>query len=136
MMVDFPRKIDSEKGIALIAAVLAIAVLLAIALSFSFNMRLEEKAAANYMSSLQARYVAEAGIEYAVAKLKNDADPNGTPLLPYTTTEYDQLGDAWNLSSQPTPTGSVDFGKGVVGTYTVTVVDTPGGSTLMIFRRI
>jgi len=113
-------KRNSESGVALIASVMAVAVLLAIGLSFAFNMRLEEKAAFNYLNSLKARYVAEAGISEAVAKLKNDADPNGNPLLSYTTTEYDQFSDAWNSVSSP----SISFGGGMVGTYTVTVVDT------------
>lgn len=107
----------SESGVALIAAVLAVAVLLAIGLSFAFNMRLEEKAAINYMNSLKAKYVAEAGVQYAVAELRNDANPSGG--YSYATTEHDQFGDTWNSVS-----GSIDFGAGVIGTYTVTVVDT------------
>jgi len=85
---------DSEKGIALIAAVMAVAVLLAIGLSFAFNMRLEEKAAVNYMSSLQARYVAEAGIEYSVAGLRADFTA-GT----YQKRNFDTLADNWKTAA-------------------------------------
>jgi len=82
----------NEEGIALIAAVLAIAVLLAIGLSFSFNMRLEQKAAAN-MYSVKARYLAEAGIARAVADLRNDFE-TGT----YQKRNFDTLADNWKTA--------------------------------------
>ena len=68
MAGDKGDKVGSERGVALIAAVMAVAVLMAIGLSFAFNMRLEEKAAANYMWSMKAKYVAEAGIDGAIAE--------------------------------------------------------------------
>ena len=61
---------NAERGVALIAAVMAVAVLLAIGLSFALNMRLEEKAAINYMYGLKAKYLAAAGVERAIAALK------------------------------------------------------------------
>ena len=95
-MADCKRRMDSEKGVALIAAVMAVAVLLAIGLSFSFNMRLEEKAAANQMWALKAKYAAEAGIDYAIAQLKYNS-PYGAIARAYSI--YDSgdrsLTDDW-----------------------------------------
>ncbi|MBU4149153.1 MAG: lamin tail domain-containing protein [Candidatus Omnitrophica bacterium] len=59
-------------GIALILVVSVLAVAGIMAVSFAFTMRLELKAATNYLEATRASYLAEAGISYAQAVLKED----------------------------------------------------------------
>ncbi|MFQ6067566.1 MAG: pilus assembly PilX N-terminal domain-containing protein, partial [bacterium] len=76
--------VQKENGqIALIVAFVFLAVLGAIGVSFLYRMRLEEASVSNYQDSLKADYLAQAGIERAVAELRND------------TNEYDDLYEPW-----------------------------------------
>ena len=61
-----------DKGIALILVVSVLAVAGIMAVSFAFTMRLELKAASNYLEATRASYLAEAGISYAQSVLKED----------------------------------------------------------------
>jgi type II secretory pathway component PulK len=61
-----------DDGIALILVVSVLAVAGIMAVSFAFTMRLELKAAANYMEAARASYVSQAGITYAQQVLKED----------------------------------------------------------------
>ncbi|OIO34113.1 MAG: hypothetical protein AUJ70_01800 [Candidatus Omnitrophica bacterium CG1_02_40_15] len=61
-----------DKGIALILVVSVLAVAGIMAVSFAFTMRLELKAAANYLEATRASYLAQAGITYAQQILKQD----------------------------------------------------------------
>ncbi|MFH1854630.1 MAG: hypothetical protein ABH815_04885 [Candidatus Omnitrophota bacterium] len=62
----------NNEGIALILVVSVLAVTGIMAVSFAFTMRLELKAATNYLEATRATYLAEAGIDYAQAVLKED----------------------------------------------------------------
>ncbi|MDO8603205.1 MAG: lamin tail domain-containing protein [Candidatus Omnitrophota bacterium] len=62
-----------EKGIALILVVSVLAVASIMAISFAFTMRLELKAAANYLEATRASYLAQSGITYAQQILKEDS---------------------------------------------------------------
>ncbi len=61
-----------DKGIALILVVSVLAVAGIMAVSFAFTMRLELKAAANYLEAQRASYLAQAGVSYAQQVLKED----------------------------------------------------------------
>ncbi len=139
--------VSSERGIALIAAVLVVVILMAIGLSFAFNMRLEEKAAVNYMNSVKANQIAQAGIDRAIAALKIYANRRA----------YSNPADNWYYIDTTRPSfdgddgilgnsvsGRLDIG-GLRATYTLKVIDTasqiylndardgglgPGGTTL------
>ena len=65
-------KNNSNKGVALILVVSVLAVAGIMAVSFAFTMRLELKAAANFIEATAASYLAEAGVSYAQAVLKED----------------------------------------------------------------
>src|SRR3990167_1986843 len=75
-----------NKGIALILVVSVLAIAGIMAVSFAFTMRLELKAATNYMEATRASYMAEAGISYAQAVLKEDDN------------DIDSLEDIWHTN--------------------------------------
>jgi len=65
------RKIlSNKKGMALIFALGILALLFTIAIPFALNARLELKAAANFSDEIKAKYLAEAGINRAIAELR------------------------------------------------------------------
>ncbi|MBU4312982.1 MAG: general secretion pathway protein GspK [Candidatus Omnitrophica bacterium] len=61
-----------NKGVALILVVSVLAVAGIMAVSFAFTMRLELKAATNFLEATRASYLAEAGVSYAQSVLKED----------------------------------------------------------------
>ena len=77
-------KRKNEKGVALIAAVMVVAILAGIGISFSFNMRLEERAAANYLWKTQADAIAQGGIERTIQTLINRRNEQFTHLGNYS----------------------------------------------------
>lgn len=62
----------NKRGVALIMAVAIVGILAGIAVTFAYNMKIDQKAAGNYLALVKARYLAEAGIARAIAELKND----------------------------------------------------------------
>ncbi len=75
-----------KKGQALILVLGVLAVAGIMAVSFAFTMRFEIKAASNYMESVRAGYIAEAGVLYAKQILKEDDE------------KIDSLEDAWHTT--------------------------------------
>jgi len=65
-----------NKGLALIMVVGILAVIIAVGVTFAVNMRLEAQTAANFRDSVRAKYLAEAGVELAIAVLRNDIETN------------------------------------------------------------
>jgi len=61
-----------DKGIALILVISVLAVTGIMAVSFAFTMRLDLKAATNYLESTRASYLSQAGVMYAQQILKED----------------------------------------------------------------
>ena len=61
-----------DKGIALILVVSVLAVAGIMAVSFAFTMRLELKAATNYLEATRASYLSQAGVTYAQQILRED----------------------------------------------------------------
>ncbi len=101
------RKIEKEKGIALIMALWIMTILVMVTASFAFMMRTEMKMAANFRDEVQAHYLARAGIEYAITVLYND---NGN--------SYDHLDEAWAMTDYTQTLGR--------GQFTITVEDEQG----------
>jgi len=66
------KEMNNNKGVALILVVSILAVAGIMAVSFAFTMRLELKAANNFLETARASYLAEAGVTYAQAVLKED----------------------------------------------------------------
>src|SRR3989338_5876548 len=77
--------VRSERGIALLIVVSMLGVVLIMAVSFAFSMTLETQATRNFVSSTQARYVAEGGVSHAWALL--DEDRQGSRV--------DETAEAW-----------------------------------------
>ncbi|MFQ5822038.1 MAG: hypothetical protein ACE5I5_18790, partial [Candidatus Heimdallarchaeota archaeon] len=71
-LTDIVRKENGE--IALVLAFVFLAVLATIGIGFLYRMRLEDRAVSNYQDSLKADYLAQAGIERAIAELRNDTN--------------------------------------------------------------
>lgn len=74
---------QNEKGVILIITLWVLAILGLLAISFSHQMRIEIKLTKFQVDSLRALYLAKAGINYAIAKLKKD------------TNLYDALNEDW-----------------------------------------
>ena len=100
------KRIGEKKGIALIMALWIMTILVMVTASFAFMMRTEIKMASNFRDEVQAHYLARAGVEYAIAILRNDS-----------VNSYDYLGEPWaNI-------GTLPLGR---GQFTVTVEDEQG----------
>ncbi len=65
-------RVSSNKGIALLIVVSVLTVIAVIGVSFVFSMFLETQASAQFSSTVQARYLAEAGMHHAWALLEED----------------------------------------------------------------
>lgn len=100
-----PEILRNKKGIALIFALGILALIFAIAIPFALNARLELKAAANFRDEIKAKYLAEAGINRAIAELRALA----------RTKTYDDAGSegVWNFQDP-------NFGG---GEYSVNIYD-------------
>lgn len=105
--------LKEKKGIALIMALWLLTILAVVGSSFVFMMRTEVKLAYNYRNDIQAHYLARAGVEKAIALLRDDG---GTT---------DNLTEAWwqGDASGTTTTKWYDFGE---GGYYLTVLDESG----------
>jgi len=75
------KKEEGQVGLILIFVILSI--LGVVSLSFLYQMKLEQMSASNFQDALKANYLAQAGIERAIAELIND------------TNEYDDLYESW-----------------------------------------
>lgn len=63
--------IRNKKGVALLMTIGILAIMSIIATSFALNMKLELEAAANYLRSVKALYLAEAGINKVIADIRS-----------------------------------------------------------------
>ena len=75
MLREYKYGKPGESGIALIMVLGVLAVLLILAVTFAFNMRLEQRAARNYLDYMAADFHAKAGLEHAVTTLRNQTWP-------------------------------------------------------------
>ncbi len=92
------RKGESGQ-VTLILVVILLALLTTMGISFLYRMRLEQRAVSNYADSVKAYYLAEAGIEKAIAQLRGD------------TNEYDDLYESWAIGFKE------DLGEGNYSIY-------------------
>ncbi|MFH1777701.1 MAG: hypothetical protein ABH952_09130 [Candidatus Omnitrophota bacterium] len=97
-----------RKGVALIIAVGVLAILAIIVTYFATNMRLELRASRNYNNEIKAKYLAEAGIERAIAELKYN-NPEGARF-----SAIDSVQEGWYAGFLE------NLGA---GNYTVTITD-------------
>jgi type II secretory pathway component PulK len=64
----------NNNGYALIVIIGSISLILLATLYFSFNMKVEARLTENYTESIRAKYIAEAGINRAIAELKYSSE--------------------------------------------------------------
>jgi type II secretory pathway component PulK len=124
---------ESERGIALLIVVSLLTVVGIIGVAFAFSMYLETQATRQFVSTTQARYVAEAGVSVARALL--DEDRLGSRVDDWTEAwatafqggEVDVDGDeAPDAAWRPV----ADGGGRTVGRYAVLVADESGKANL------
>jgi len=78
------KNLKNQKGqIGIILVFFVLTILGVVSLSFLYRMRLEKEATSNYWDAIKAEYLALAGIERAIAELKNDKN------------HYDDLYEDW-----------------------------------------
>ena len=119
-----------KNGIALILVLGILAVLATLATTFAFNMRLEQKAARNYLDAVTADCVARAGVEYAIALLRDDFDKRDNWdsydeawHTSFTGTDVDNDDDGNNDSKWVNFTVYLDGQETLLGAYSIYVVD-------------
>ncbi|HTT74473.1 MAG TPA: type II secretion system minor pseudopilin GspK [Candidatus Binataceae bacterium] len=100
----------SERGIALLATMLAVALMTLLVVDFATTVTLGYRAAQNQADELKASYLARSGIGIGLALLEQDSFHDAASPMP-----YDALTEAW---AQPIP--PIPLGGGTVG---VTIVD-------------
>lgn len=118
----------NNKGIALILVVSILTVVAITVVSFIFTMRLESRAAANYLWQVKACYIAEAGITHAQTILKEDKENDfidsndDTWRSIFSGNQIDNNDDRTNDSRWL----EVVLGDDVIGRYAVLVEDEAG----------
>lgn len=100
----------SERGIALLATLLAISLMTILVVDFTTSSALGYRAAANQADELRALYLARSGIEVGIAVLERDSLMDAQQQTP-----YDSLHDIWALQVPPIPVEG--------GTVSVSIVD-------------
>ena len=119
----------ADHGIALLIVISLLTVVGVIGVAFAFSMYLETQATRQFVSTTQARYVAEAGVSYARALLDEDALGSRVDDLAETWLTAHQGGDVdvdddgeldaqWQLVT--------DSRQETVGRYAVKVTDESG----------
>jgi general secretion pathway protein K len=96
----------SERGAALVLALLVVALLMTMVLEFDRSVRLEHRAAGNYRDETAAFYLAQAGLAMGQALLQDDY---------VTAVDVDSLDEPWALEGAATPIGR--------GSVTVSIID-------------
>lgn len=74
------RKDRSQRGVALIIAVVAITILTVVAMEFAYNTRVDLQLAANQRDELQATYMARSGISLSRLLLRFQKQVDQTPI--------------------------------------------------------
>jgi len=106
----FSRMRRRERGIALLATLLAIALMTILVVDFATTSALGYRAAANQADELRALYLARSGIQVGVAVLERDSIFDALQKTP-----YDSLNDVWAIQVPPIPVEG--------GTVSVSIVD-------------
>jgi general secretion pathway protein K len=103
-------RIKSERGVALLAALLAIALLTIIVMDFTNYCALGYLSSANQANELRARYLARSAISVGVALLAEDSRIDALSQQP-----FDSLADVWAMPFPPIQLGG--------GTVNLSIVD-------------
>jgi len=103
------KRIQNEKGLALIITLLVVVLLTTLILQFDFSTRTDLLAATNFRDGTKAIYLAQSGLAAAKAVLRDDAQHSG---------QYDAFNELWASPFPPYPVGD--------GTVTVTIQDEGG----------
>jgi len=121
-MIKQSKRNASEKGSALIFALLAILVLTVLAATVMFTSQSQTWTSLNYRQTAQARYVAEAGVQATINWLANSTGSNAYPS-PTLSSSY----PGFNVSHYPVTCTST--GNGCTSTSSpVTLSSTSGAS--------
>jgi general secretion pathway protein K len=72
-----PRAAKDQRGFALLAVTLVLALLGVAITEFAFSMRLEAAMVRTYKDAAQARHLAEAGVQQAIREILSDASVHG-----------------------------------------------------------
>jgi general secretion pathway protein K len=103
-----PRK--NERGIALLATLLAVSLMTILVVDFATSSALGYRAAANQADELRALYLARSGIQVGIAVLERDSFFDAAQKNP-----FDSLMDIWAVRLPPIPVEG--------GMVSVTIVD-------------
>lgn len=116
------KEIQDKRGIALIMALWIMTILVMMAASFTFMMRMELRLAYNSYHAVQARYLASAGIDAAIAKLRADTNTTDSLHESWFTTFSENFSCDTSASECPMSWDDkwFSFGK---GGYSVHLVD-------------
>ena len=88
------RSIDNEQGVALVLALMILLTLTGLVLAFLSASAFEPQISRNHSETIRARYVAEAGIEYAYDTLASNVGSWNTYLVGATCAQGAVLGTA------------------------------------------
>jgi general secretion pathway protein K len=100
----------SERGIALLATMLAVALMTILVVDFTTSSALGYRSAANQADELRALYLARSGIQVGIALLERDSLSDAQQKTP-----YDSLNDIWAVPIPPIPVEG--------GTVSVSIID-------------
>ena len=108
----------SEEGqVAMIIVFFVFMMLMTIFFSYLYRMRIEQEATSNYQDALNAYYIAQAGIERAIAELKNDNNHYDDLYEPWAKGFREELGPGYydieliSEDSEQKEVGIVDEGS-------------------------
>jgi len=87
-----------QRGIALLATMLAIALMTILVVDFATSSALGYRSAANQANELRALYLARSGIQVGIAVLERDSISDALQKTP-----YDSLHDVWAVQVPPIP---------------------------------
>lgn len=99
-----------ERGIALLATLLAIALMTILVVDFATSTALGYRSAANQADELRALYLARSGIQVGIAVLERDSINDALQKTP-----FDSLNEVWALQLPPIPVEG--------GSVSVSIVD-------------
>ncbi len=101
---------ERERGMALLATLLAVALMTILVVDFATSAALGYRSAANQADELRALYLARSGIQVGIAILERDSLSDALQKMP-----FDSLNDIWAVPSPPIPVEG--------GSVSVSIVD-------------
>lgn len=103
--------VKDRRGIALLLVLFTLVILVVMGTAFAYMTQTESRMAQSYEYGVQAHYIAMAGIERAIAELRNDIDATQTGA----ENAVDHLGEDWYTGGT---TGYTNIWVPVAGQYT------------------